>query len=441
MAQNVRASRWRAATVVVGVLLTLGGCTGTPSDEPTVGTERTVRVPEDAATISEAVDRVAPGGLVLVGPGVYREAVTITTEDVTLRGTDRNEVVIDAEGRRSYAVLGAADGVRVENLTATRGLLYGVLVTSSQDDGEPQAQGASGYEPIDPEKFPPLQRFRVDHVTAVNNGLYGIYAFNAQHGVITGSFASGSADSGIYVGQCRGCDILVEGNVATHNAIGFENANASDSVTITGNRFSDNRVGMTLTSDYQEAFVPQRANTVAGNVVSDNDQEQSPRQAEGAFGIGIGIAGGRENVIERNVIGGNPTAGVAIRNAEDLPSADNALAGNAYDQNGVDVANLSADHTPATGNCFEDTVTEAPRGLGAACAAGAQPAAASDELPFVAEPPGISFLDVPAPGELPGLEVDETVPEPLPASIDHPQLADIPLPPVSLLLEWLRAYR
>ena len=75
-------------------------------------------------------------------------------------------------------------------------------------------------------------------MTAHNNGLYGIYAFDAQHGVIADSYASGSADSGLYVGQCRDCDILVRDNVAERNAVGFENANASGPLVITGNRFA-----------------------------------------------------------------------------------------------------------------------------------------------------------------------------------------------------------
>src|SRR5690606_31815368 len=147
---------------------------------------------------------------------------------------------------------------------------------------------------------------------------YGIYAFDAQHGVISNSYASGSADSGFYVGQCEECDIVVSGNVAENNAIGFENANASDSVYIVGNRWWHNRVGMTLISNYQEAFVPQRGNIVVGNLVQFNASGQSPSHAEGAFGVGIGIAGGQANLIENNRIVANPYAGVVITNAEDI---------------------------------------------------------------------------------------------------------------------------
>src|SRR5690606_29064797 len=193
-------------------------------------------------------------------------------------------------------------------------LYYGVLVTAVHDEEGESARGLDGYEPLDPARFPPLQRYAVEHVTAYNNGLYGIYAFNAQHGRIADSYVSGSADSGIYIGQCEDCDAVVAGNVAEGNAIGFENANASGPLTVIGNRFAGNRVGMTLISNYREAFAPQRSNVVAGNVIVDNAASESPAQADGGFGIGVGVAGGRDNLLIANLIAGHPAAGVVLRN-------------------------------------------------------------------------------------------------------------------------------
>ena len=99
--------------------------------------------------------------------------------------------VIDGGGLRPYGIVVIADGVRVENLTVTGATFYGVLFTGLHDANGPSAHTADGYHAWDPAKFPPLQRFRVDHVTAHNNGLYGIYAFDARHGVIADSYASG----------------------------------------------------------------------------------------------------------------------------------------------------------------------------------------------------------------------------------------------------------
>ena len=407
------------AAASLALLLLLAGCTTQPTggDGPTV-----VTVPTDAATITEGVERVAEGGLVLVEPGVYTETVIIDKPGVTLRGTDRNEVVIDGEGLRPEGVVVIADGVRVENLTVRSHTFNGVLVTGMPEGSGAQAHGLDGYETLDPEKFPPIERFSISHVTSYNNGLYGIYAFDSRHGTITDSYASGSADSGFYVGQCEGCDIVVRGNTAENNAVGFENANASDSVYIVGNRWANNRVGMTLLSNYQEAFVPQRANTVVGNLIADNVSSESPAQADGAFGVGLGISGGQSNVLERNTIAGNPHAGVLVSGSEDLPARDNTFTSTVFADNGVDLANISQSRAAASGNCLApgDAATTAPAAFAREdCAAPAQ--SALDALPGVSVPPGMSFLKVPAPPAQPQLPGDPTaVPKLLPKTVGAP---------------------
>ena len=346
--------------------------------------------------------------------------------------------VIDGGGLRPYGIVVIADGVRVENLTVTGATFYGVLFTGLHDANGPSAHTADGYHAWDPAKFPPLQRFRVDHVTTHNNGLYGIYAFDARHGVIADSYASGSADSGIYVGQCTECDILVNGNVAERNAVGFENANASDSVVLTGNRFSNNRVGLTLLSSYQEAFTPQQKNQVVGNLISDNNEADSPSQADGGFGTGIGISGGQQNSIERNQITGHQRAGVVLANTEDLPATKNAFTGNVYEDNAVDLANVSAARTPATGNCANDAGTAAPRALLAelrlACAAsGTAKQSAEQTLAGPDAPPGQSYKKVAAPVDQPALPTTGATTTPLPATVAMPDLSKVTVPAADLL--------
>ncbi|WP_418061185.1 right-handed parallel beta-helix repeat-containing protein [Pimelobacter simplex] len=402
-----------------------------------------VEVPQDAPTIQEAVDRVAPGGMVLVSPGTYHESVVVATEDVTVRGTDRAGVVIDGDGIRPHGIVGIADGVRIQNLTVQRTTFYGVLVTGLHDGDGPRANtDGSGYENFDPEKFPPLQRFQVDHVTAANNGLYGIYAFNAQHGVIRDNYASGSADSGFYVGQCHACDILVTGNVAERNAVGFENANASTPLMVVGNRFSSNRVGMTFLSDYQEAFIPQTGDVIAGNLVVDNNEATSPAQADGGFGIGIGISGGTDNRFVRNRVEGHRRTGISIASSSDLPALRNTLTGNAYAGNAIDFADISSARVLGTGNCPEPGTTTLPAGLpivGAGCTAQtAGRAVAPEQVARLADaPPGMSFLEVPLPTALPGLTDVTTAPQPLPEGPTMPDLASVKVPGRSLLSAWV----
>jgi nitrous oxidase accessory protein NosD len=440
-----RPPRRRAMDPVVLMLLlatALAGCSGSDRPaSPTASGAAVVRVPQDAPTISAAVDLVAAGGLVLVSAGTYDESVTIDKPDVALRGTDRNGTIIDGEGRRPFGVVAIADGVSVENLTVRAHTFYGVLVTGLHDENGPSAHGVDGYTRLDPEKFPPVERFRISHVTASNNGLYGIYAFDAHNGVITQSYASGSADSGFYVGQCRQCNIEVSGNVAERNAIGFENANASDTVAVVGNRFSGNRIGATFISDYQEAFTPQRANLVAGNVFSGNVSSDSPSHAEGGFGIGLGIAGGQDNVIVDNRIDGNPVAGVQVTNTEDLAATGNQISGNHFGDNGVDVADIAAARAPSADNCLADNrlATLLPAALRQTGCPGdyGQGSADPDDLPSVAAPPGVSFLQVTAPPRQPSLSAAEVerAPDKLPAVWTIPSADDQTLPAASYLAD------
>lgn len=403
-----------------------------------------VAVPGDAATLVEAHDLVAPGGTILVGPGVYTEQLVVSKEDVTVRGTDRNATIIDGEGIRPYGIVAVADGVRIQNLTVRRATFYGVLVTGLSDENGPSAHTAQGYEPFDPAEFPPVERFAINYVTAHNNGLYGIYAFNSRHGEITDAYASGSADSGFYVGQCTDCNIAVAGNVAEHNAVGFENANASGPLTVIGNRFTDNRVGLTLISNYQEAFTPQRENIVVGNVISDNNQALSPRQESGGFGTGVGVSGAIGNTFANNRIENNTRAGMLFANTEDLPAAGNSAVDNVLSANGVDVANVSAERAPAANNCAYPAagLSALPEALLAGCgdapaASGPnQPAVTVADLPAVDVPAGMSFLEVPAPGDQPQMPNPLTPPSaPLPATIEQPDWRGVAVPPADLLAD------
>jgi hypothetical protein len=398
---------WVGLIVALGLL---GGLSaGCGAEERTRPLQQVVRVPQDEPTIADAVDRVLPGGLVLVGPGTYRESVTIRKNDITVRGTDRNAVVLDGEGKRPNGVVVGSAGVVVENLTTKNYLLNGVLVTGVIDrSGVGIGRGSDGYHHLDTAQYPPVPDFAVRYVTAVDNGLYGIYAFNRQHGTIEHSYASGSADSGFYVGQCEHCDILVTDNVAEYNAVGYESAN-STGVSVVRNRFSRNRVGLTMSSDYQEAFAPQRAALVAGNLVSGNDAAQTPEQADGGFGIGIGLGGSVGVRVLRNRIEHNASAGLLVSPAEDLPAEGNTASGNVYAGTGTDLAFWSSAQSDGTRpNCLERpagaTTYPTPWPALVACDRGAL-----DQVPpfrLRPAPPGVPFLDVPGPGPLPTMPGD-----------------------------------
>lgn len=67
--------------------------TEAPSTEaPAAGV---LNVPADYATIQEAVDAAVEGDLILIAPGTYNEAVQVTTNNIVIRGLDRNTVIMD----------------------------------------------------------------------------------------------------------------------------------------------------------------------------------------------------------------------------------------------------------------------------------------------------------------------------------------------------------
>ncbi|MGW5350134.1 right-handed parallel beta-helix repeat-containing protein [Streptomyces sp. NPDC004031] len=438
-------ARWTFLALAAVLTVLCGGCGPLAGDAKAGGPVGVIRVPAQAPTIQAAVDRARPGGLVLVSPGVYHESVRIRTERVVLRGTDRNRVVIDGQGRRNNGVVVTAPGVSVENLTVRNHLLNGVLVTGMTDGADGIARGSDGYTRLDPARYPPLTGFRVRYVTAHANGLYGIYAFNARHGVLEDNHASGSADSGLYVGQCRPCDILVRGNVAEYNAVGYEGTNAGGDIWVLGNRFTRNRVGMTVDSEYLEAYVPQSGATVAGNLVADNTEAATPEQADGGFGIGIGIAGGTDNDIRRNLVTGNSRAGVVLASNEDLPPLRNRLTANTVTGNGVDIAYQASQRAPGQGNCLQDNTAHStlPAGLAATarCPRG-NTRSAGPALRITPAPAGIPFLDVAPPPAQPQLPHAATAPaQPatgLPGAV-HPER--VPLPGPGLLADDSRTAR
>ncbi|MFF0742962.1 right-handed parallel beta-helix repeat-containing protein [Streptomyces sp. NPDC004111] len=354
------------------------------------------------------------------------------TERVVLRGVDRNKVVVDGEFRRGNGITVTGAQSVVENLTVRNHLVNGVLFTGVTDS-QLQARGAggAGYSPLDTAKFPPLKGFRASYVTAHNNALYGIYAFDAKDGVIENSYASGHADSGIYVGQCRPCSTVVRHNTVEHNAVGLEVTNASENLYFLANTVHRNRVGVTANSNDLEALGPQHAAVFTGNRITDNNDDQGPEQAEGGFGIGVGVGGGLRNTFERNLVTGNRSAGIVLQDLQGYPVRDNVVRGNRVHGNGVDLVLNAAG---SAGNCFAGNAerTVSPAGLTGAGGCGAAPEralAAKGRGAGVRVPPGVSFRSAPKPAaqpQAPGAPNRPALPAVgLPGKV---RVEDVPLP-------------
>jgi hypothetical protein len=272
------------------------------ADGSTSGELDAIRVPQDHPTIQEAVDAASEGDLILIDEGVYNEAVDVTTADLTLRGVDRNKVILDGEFELENGIrVLDTDGVQVENMTARNYTTNGFFWTGSD-------------------------RYRGSYLTAYRNGLYGIYAFDAYHGQFDNSLASGSPDGGFYIGECYECDAVIDNVVSEHNGLGYSGTNSGGELYIVNSTFRFNRAGMVPNSGSYELCYPGRANTIVGNTVYDNNNLEGPaiEVALLAQGNGILIAGSVNNTIERNLVFDHERTGIAAvpfpeTDASDVP--------------------------------------------------------------------------------------------------------------------------
>ncbi len=249
-----------------------------------------LHVPEDYDTIQGAVDAAAPGDLILIAPGVYHEAVDVVTDDLTIRGLDRNEVILDGELEldNGIRVLGA-NGVAVENMTAQNYTNNGFFWTS-----------VTGY--------------RGSYLTAYRTGDYGIYAFDSVGGLLEHSYAAGSPDAGIYIGQCFPCDAVIQNVLSEHNGLGYSGTNSGGNLLIVNSTFRNNRAGVVPNSGSYELCYPERETTIVGNLVYSNNQPDTPAidVAILAMGNGILLPGGVNNLVMKNQVWDHDKTGIGL---------------------------------------------------------------------------------------------------------------------------------
>jgi hypothetical protein len=434
----------RALGALTALVLLLGACSGdddsngdgTATTEADAAGGATRRVPDDHATIQAAVDAAAPGDLILVAPGVYEEAVNVTTDHLTIRGEDRNETILDGgfELDNGIRVLGA-QGVVIENMTARNYTVNGFFWT-----------GVDGY--------------RGAYLTAYRNGDYGIYAFDSTHGELTDSYASGSPDAGFYIGQCYPCDAVIRRVISEHNGLGYSGTNSGGNLVIAESVFRYNRAGIVPNSGSYELCYPERDTTVIGNTVYSNNQPDTPaiEVALLAMGNGILVAGGQGNLITKNLVVDHERAGIGLvpfpeddpsddiptgdelelpcAEARDLPLADaaslpgtllwnaerNEVRANVVRESGLaDIGFGSLDGGSGLGNCFADNEATlyAPTALPtlAPCGgtgSGDWTAGALDLAALIASerPPAGDYETTPVPGPQPTMPDPETAPHP-----------------------------
>jgi plastocyanin len=298
-----------------------------PVEKPT-GVVR--HVPQEYPNIQAAVDGANPGDLILVDKGVYNEQVFVTTPGITIRGVDRNAVILDGGFEYGNGIMVGADGVAIENMTARNYTLNGFYWT-----------GVKG--------------FRGSYLTSYRTGDYGIYAFGSSDGVLNHDYASGSPDSAYYVGQCNPCKVVVDHVVGEYSGLGYSGTNSSGDMYVINSIFRYNKSGIGTSTFDIELNPPGHATTIIGNIVADNgfDDAAAFYATASLGGIGIVNAGTNANLVERNYVVNNSQYGIMnlpINDRHYWPATKNIVRGNVVRSSGK--ADLATSGFGSIGNCF-----------------------------------------------------------------------------------------
>ena len=296
-----------------------------------------LRVPEDYSTIQAAVNAAMQGDLVSIGPatnpdGAYHESVRVKNPNITIRGRDRNRVILDGQFKLDDGFEVLANNVVIENMTARHFVGNGFYWT-----------GVTGY--------------RGSYLTAYSNGDYGIYSYSSTNGQFDHSLAAGHPDSGFYIGACHPCNALITDVISEDNALGFSGTNAGGNLVISNSIWRNNMSGIAPNTLDSEPGPPQDGDTIINNLVENNNNFDAPAKVleYPSIGNGIVLAGGNNNLVEGNRISGHKYYGVLVISNIDKnfwqPSG-NTVKSNMISNSGV--ADLALASLSAGNNCFSD---------------------------------------------------------------------------------------
>ncbi len=346
---------------------------------PAVAGARTIRVTR-GHSIQAAVDRANPGDKVLVQRGTYHEtgqscpsepartcAVVITEDGITLQGRSPNGVVLEVNGDQDEGIaVGKSSDPSCLTDASQRvngSLIRAITVKGFGDDGV---------------FLYCVDNWRVTEVKAIDNAEYGIFPSHVGAGRLDHSFASGSNDTGHYVGQSH--DVRIDHNIAQDNVSGIEIEN-STRVRADHNESTGNTGGiLSFTLPFLDVNF-NSDNQIDNNYVHDNNRANTcldPSDAVCGVPVGTGILllAADSNTVKENVVTGNDSFGVAVANfclgtntppeicalldiqpdSDDAHIIDNTVTGNGGNPdpirlNPVFAVDLAWD-TTGTGNCW-----------------------------------------------------------------------------------------
>jgi len=271
---------------------------------PAATNARTIEV-NSGESIQAAVDLAESGDVIAVHPGTYAgdggvALVHVRKSGLRLEGA--RSAVIDARGYR-YGILVGDDGpVGPEGCVAVsvRGFtLDGFTVRSAAHAGV-RLTGVDG--------------FSLRGGALLENGENGVRSRCSAHGLVTSAFLAGHRNAAIHIGDSD--HVVVENNAVTESGVGAVIENSTFAV-VRHNQIFGNAAGVVVLVRPQLPLPITDHVRIAENAIVQNDLPNlaPPDGGDGVgsipTGAGVLNAGGDHVTIERNIVLGNDSFGVA----------------------------------------------------------------------------------------------------------------------------------
>jgi hypothetical protein len=327
-------------------------------------------IPGQFRTIQAALDAARPGDVILIGPGDYKTtsvrfptgaggdfpaADLVTTPNLTIRGMNRNRVIVDdttagppcnnitadqdfgpatptgPAGLNGLMVYKAAN-VSIENLTACN-FPGGSGADADTGNGiwwnggaNSKKIGGWGYYGAY------LTGTTLYYANETSAAQYGIFSSNWDGGMWDHVYASNMNDSGLYIGACQQqCNQVVDDAWAEFSALGYSGTNSGGNLVIENSQWDNNEDGFDTNSQNADEPSPQNG-ACPNNGISpiththscwvfmdnwshDNNNATAPAAgsaAAGPVGTGMTLSGGRNDTVMDNYFENNDAWGNAF---------------------------------------------------------------------------------------------------------------------------------
>ncbi len=292
----------------------------------------TVIVPDDYASIQEAVDNASEGDTLFVKSGTYSENLTIN-KPLSLVGEDKETTIVVGEG--TTALLVQHDNVNVTGFTFKRpstmrwyygihllnvkhcnvfgniveSTFYGIWLVDASYNNIYENNCTRDYNGIHL-RDSNYNNISKNHVTS-NTGS-GISTDGSNSNIIIGNYVASNGWCGINLdGGSPNCDNLIMENVVTHNGDIGIGISSRDS---TSNRIVSNDITANGVPDDGDAAIRLGwgSNLVERNRIIGNQ-------------AGIYIEGSKNSTIRWNLIENNPEGGIRIHSFPSSEALDNVI--------------------------------------------------------------------------------------------------------------------